>query len=287
MTKDELEEILGVARDAAHEAAAHVRKGFRRAMVVEHKASVVDLVTTFDRESEALIRAHLGSKLGAIPVVGEEGGGSFDPEREAFFIDPIDGTTNFVHGHPFWCVSIGLVVRGAPILGVVVAPALATEWFGFLSPAGGTRAVRTSARFGGREDDDETCRVSTTGVFEEALLATGFPYDRRTSQENNFDAFVAIKRQCQAVRRCGSAALDLCLVSDGTYEGYWERKLKPWDIAAGIALVRAAGGTVTDFEAGAGMMASGSVVATNGHIHASLLHQLANVPPLSSPPPPP
>ncbi len=285
MTKDELEEILGVARDAAHEAAALVKKGFRRAMVVEHKASVVDLVTSFDRESEAVIRERLRSKLGSIPIVGEEGGGSFDPEREAFFIDPIDGTTNFVHGHPFWCVSIGLVARGAPILGVVVAPALATEWFGFASPDGEARAVRTSARFGGH-GDDEACRVSTTSVFEESLLATGFPYDRRTSHENNFDAFVAIKRKCQAVRRCGSAALDLCLVSDGTYEGYWERKLSPWDIAAGIALVRASGGTVTDFDARGEMIASGNVVATNGRIHEALLQQLANVPPLSSPPRP-
>ncbi len=280
MTKDELDSILSLARDAAHEAAVHVRKGFRRNIVVEHKGAV-DLVTSFDRESEASIRARLERELD-IPIVGEEAGGDFDPDRPAFFIDPIDGTTNFVHGHPFWCVSIGLVVRGHPILGVVVAPALGTEWHGYVTSDGQRRAVRSAVPFGG--EDVEECTVSLTDRFEDSLLATGFPYDRRTSADNNFDAFVAIKRKCQAVRRCGSAALDLCLVADGTYEGYWERKLNPWDIAAGCAIVRAAGGRVSDFDAGPTFMSTGHVVATNGHIHDALLHALANVPPLSWPP---
>lgn len=274
MKQEELDPILTAARDAAHEAALLVRKGFRRSMVVEHKGAV-DLVTHFDRESEASIHASLAG-LG-IPVVGEETGGTFDPEAPAFFVDPIDGTTNFVHGHPFWCVSIGLVLRGEPLLGVVVAPALATEWYGWVTDDGTRRAVRTNERFGGA--DAETCSVSLMDRFEDALLATGFPYDRRTSPDNNFDAFVAIKRQCQAVRRCGSAALDLCLVADGTYEGYWERKLHAWDIAAGCALVRAAGGRVTDFEAGGSFIGTGHVVATNGRIHDALLDRLAKAPP--------
>lgn len=283
MTRDELERILLVVRDAAHEAALHVKKGFRRGggMVVEHKGAV-DLVTSFDRESEAMVRARLAEETD-IPIVGEEDGGSFDRDAPVFFVDPIDGTTNFVHGHPFWCVSIGLVVRGLPTLGVVVAPALGAEWFGFVTEAGERRAVRSSVRFG-EEAGVEECTVSLTPRFEDALLATGFPYDRRTSAENNFDAFVAIKRKCQAVRRCGSAALDLCLVADGTYEGYWERKLNAWDIAAGCALVRAAGGRVTDFDDGPAYMASGHVVATNGHIHHALLDQLRSAPPLSLPP---
>jgi myo-inositol-1(or 4)-monophosphatase len=104
------------------------------------------------------------------------------------------------------------------------------------------------------------------------------------SSENNFDAFVAIKKRCQAVRRCGSAALDLCMVADGTYEGYWERKLRPWDIAGGIAIVRGAGGRVSEFEGGLDCISSGHVVATNGHIHEALLEELARVTPLSRPP---
>jgi myo-inositol-1(or 4)-monophosphatase len=209
-------------------------------------------------------------------IVGEEQGGTWNRAAPAFFIDPIDGTTNFVHGHPFWCVSVGLVVGGQPILGVVIAPALRLEWYGYVAGDG--------ERLATRRDDDGTeapCVVSGMDRFEESLLATGFPYDRRTSADNNFDAFVAIKQRCQAVRRCGSAALDLCLVADGTYEGYWERKLRPWDIAGGIAIVLGARGRVTEFEGGVDCITSGHVVATNGHIHDALLAELARVRPPS------
>jgi myo-inositol-1(or 4)-monophosphatase len=271
MNHEELEDVLAVVRDAAREAATFVSTGFRKHPNVEHKGSV-DLVTSFDRESEALLRKRL-APLG-IPIVGEEEGGAIPETGPAFFIDPIDGTTNFVHGHPFWCVSIGLALGGLPLVGVVVAPALALEWTGWATADGqARRAVRRAYERG----EDEPCQVSATSAIDEALLATGFPYDRRSSPDNNFDAFVAIKRECQAVRRCGSAALDLCLVADGTYEGYWERKLKPWDLAGGAALVRAAGGRVSDFDGGGTFLATGHAVATNGRIHAELLDRLAKV----------
>ncbi len=270
MKASELDAILVIARSAAREAAALARQGFRRHPAVEHKGAV-DLVTQFDRDSETLLRARLGAAF-SFDIVGEEQGGSWNPATPAFFIDPIDGTTNFVHGHPFWCVSIGLVVGGVETLGVVVAPMLGLEWSGWIADDGERKALR---------NETEPCVVSAMARFEDSLLATGFPYDRRTSAENNFDAFVAIKQKCQAVRRCGSAALDLCMVADGTYEGYWERKLRPWDIAGGIAIVRAAGGRVSDFEGGAECITSGHVVATNGHIHHALLGELARVTPLS------
>ncbi len=284
MNPAELERVLTVARAAAHEAGALVRSGFRKHPVIEHKG-VVDLVTSYDRNSEKLLRERLGPSLG-FDIVGEEQGGVYQTGNPTLFIDPIDGTTNFVHGHPFWCVSVGLVVDAKPVLGVVVAPALGLEWYGYLAQSGARRAVRRA--WGNAVDEptgaarEEPCSVSPMAKFEDSLLATGFPYDRRTSPDNNFDAFVAIKQQCQAVRRCGSAAIDLCLVADGTYEGYWERKLRPWDIAGGIALVRAAGGRVSEFEGGESFIASGHVVATNGHIHEALLARLASVaPPLS------
>ena len=281
MNVAELDAILVTARSAAREAAAFVHGGFRKHPIVEHKGAV-DLVTSFDRDSEALLRERLSAAF-SFDIVGEEAGGE-SSDAPAFFIDPIDGTTNFVHGHPFWCVSIGLVIAGEPSLGVVIAPALGLEWYGYVAADGTRRAQRHAwgnARKAGAdetEDDDEPCIVSGMTRFEESLLATGFPYDRQTSSENNFDAFVAIKRRCQAVRRCGSAALDLCLVADGTYEGYWERKLRPWDIAGGIAIVRGAGGRVSEFEAGGDQcITSGHVVATNGHIHDALLAALAQV----------
>ena len=120
----------------------------------------------------------------------------------------------------------------------------------------------------------EPCVVSDVAQLDDALLATGFPYDRRTSEDNNFDAFVAIKKKCQAVRRCGSAAIDLCLVADGTYDGYWEQKLKPWDVAAGAAIVLAAGRRVTDYDGRPADVTKGHVVATNGHIHDVLVAEL-------------
>lgn len=262
MTSDDLEDLLAVTRDAAREAAALVAAGFRKRPTVEHKGAV-DLVTSFDRDSEALLRERLRPL--AIPIVGEEEGGAIPGDGPALFIDPIDGTTNFVHGHPFWCVSIGLAVSCAPILGVVVSPPLALEWSGYVAGDGTRRAERNAA----------SCTVSSVAELDRSFLATGFPYDRRTSEDNNFDAFVHMKRRVQGIRRCGSAALDLCLVADGTYDGYWERKIHAWDVAAGASLVLAAGGLVTDFEGGPSFLASGRIVATNGVIHRRLLTELA------------
>jgi myo-inositol-1(or 4)-monophosphatase len=145
----------------------------------------------------------------------------------------------------------------------VVAPSLGVEWTG-VTGGGATRA-------------GEACSVSEVDHLEQALLATGFPYDRHTSPDNNFDAFVAIKRKCQAVRRCGSAALDLCLVADGTYDGYWEKKVRPWDVAAGSAILLAAGGTVTDYAGGPTSVTDGVIVATNGRVHGELIAELAEL----------
>jgi myo-inositol-1(or 4)-monophosphatase len=279
-TRHGLEAVLPVARDAAREAGSLVQRGYRRDVKAEHKG-VVDLVTEFDRESETLLRQRLAAAF-PFPIVGEEGGGAFPAEGPVFCIDPLDGTTNFVHGHPFWCVSIGLLVSGAPVLGVVVSPPLGIEWYGWNAEGTGERraARHTAANAmtrASRADAEDPCRISTTSSLDDALLATGFPYDRRTSADNNFAAFVALKKRAQGVRRCGSAAIDLCLVSDGTYDGYWERKLHPWDVAGGAAIVRAAGGRVTDFEGGTAFVASGRVVATNGVIHDALLGELARV----------
>jgi myo-inositol-1(or 4)-monophosphatase len=274
---DELEHILGVARSAAAEAARVAYRGYRKHPVIERKGAV-DLVTRFDRDSEACIRERLGAAFGtAIDLVGEEAGGSWNRDRPTFFIDPIDGTTNFVHGHPCWCVSIGLVVDRQPTLGVIVAPALGVEWFGYVAEDGAQKAMRRSRGYGEDGDAEAPCVPSGVTRFADALLATGFPYDRTTSSDNNFDAFVSIKKRCQAVRRCGSAALDLCLVADGTYDGYWERKLHPWDIAGGIALVRGAGGKVTETDGGSACLESGHVIATNGHIHDALAAELRAV----------
>jgi myo-inositol-1(or 4)-monophosphatase len=263
MTPADASALVGIALESAREAAALVHAAWRKHPTAEHKGRT-DLVTRFDRESETLLNARLTAAT-PYPVVGEEHGGqrAAGPDALTWYVDPIDGTTNFVHGHPFWCVSVGLLAGVRPVLGAVVAPSLATEWVGV---AGGE-----STRNG------ERCQVSTVARVDDALLATGFPYDRHSSPENNFDAFVAIKKKCQAVRRCGSAALDLCLVADGTYDGYWENKLKVWDVAAGSAIVLGAGGRVTDYGGARADLTVGQVIATNGHIHDQLVASLNDV----------
>ncbi len=252
--------LLSAALDAARAAAALVETGWRKRPAADHKRARVDLVTRFDRDSEALLREQL-TRTTPFPVVGEEAGGQRAAGNDAptWYVDPLDGTTNFVHGHPFWCVSVGLVAGDRPLLGVVVAPCLRLEWTG---------AAGLASRNG------EPCRVSDVGDLDGALLATGFPYDRRTSPDNNFDAFVAIKKKCQAIRRCGAAAIDLCLVADGTYDGYWEKKLGPWDVAAGSAIVLSAGGRLSDYVGRPVDVTRGSVVATNGAIHEELVREL-------------
>jgi myo-inositol-1(or 4)-monophosphatase len=268
-TPEGREAALEIALEAARDASRIVAAGWRQRPVIEHKGAI-DLVTAFDRESERFLRERLTS-LTPFAFVGEdEGGKAGAGETPTWFVDPLDGTTNFVHGHPFYCVSIGLLVGTRPLLGAVVAPALATEWAG----AVGLGATRNG----------QPCVPSQVSSFGDALLATGFPYDRRTSEDNNFDAFVTIKKQVQAVRRCGSAALDLCLVADGTYDGYWEKKLQSWDLAAGAAIVRAAGGRLSDFEGREGDVLTGHLVATNGRIHDALIDALSRVSPPARPP---
>jgi myo-inositol-1(or 4)-monophosphatase len=252
-----LERALAIAADAATLA----RDGWRTVEAVEKKGRI-DLLTQYDLRAEALIREGLTAAFPDHRIVGEEGdelaGASAD--SPVWYVDPIDGTTNFAHGHPFWCVSIGLVVRGVPIVGAIVAPVLGIEWLGWM----GGPALRNG----------EPCKVSDTEALGDALLATGFPYDRHTSSDDNLDAFGALQKKVVGIRRCGSAALDLCFVSDGTYDGYWEKKLRPWDIAAGLAIVKAAGGSVSSMHGDAPDLAQGHVVATNGVLHDALVREL-------------
>lgn len=251
--------LFEIAQRAAARAAAHTLTGFRTHPVFERKGRS-DLVTRFDRESEAILREEL-EKTG-IAVVGEETGGS--PAEEAFYVDPIDGTTNFVHGHPFYCVSIGLVRGGDPIFGIVTAPALGITWRSIASEKVAWR-------------NDQPCRVSETRELIDSLLATGFPYDRSDERTNNFKPFMHMKMHAQAIRRCGAAAIDMCLVADGTYDGYWERRLNPWDVAGGAAIVRGAGGTVTLPDGSSFDARKGEALATNGLIHEALRTELAKV----------
>lgn len=235
-------------------------RGWRTGVAVERKGAI-DLVTACDRASEDVIRAGFARAFPGVDLVAEEGGGVAHEGAPVFWADPLDGTTNFAHGHPFFAVSIGLACGAALLAGVVVAPALGVAW--------------RASRGRGATRDGAPCAVSATAVLGDSLLATGFPYDVRTNPLNNFDEFAALTRASRGVRRCGSAAIDLCMTADGTFDGYWERFLKPWDMAAGAAVVLEAGGALSALDGGAADVRTGAVVASNGRIHPALLEAIA------------
>jgi myo-inositol-1(or 4)-monophosphatase len=249
-----------LALEVASEAGALLLAGYRSRPTPTEKARR-DLVTEFDLRSEALIVERLSAATPTLGLVAEERGG----ERKAlsWFCDPLDGTTNFVHGHPFWAVSIGLLDEGKPLAGAVVAPALGLSWVGFR----GGPATRSEIAHGRA---DEICHVSETSELEQALVATGFPPDRNSAPQNNLDSFVRVKKVVRGVRRCGSAAIDMCLVADGTYDAYWERRLNAWDLAAGAAVVLSAGGKLTSLDGGSVDLTLGHLIASNGRVHGAL-----------------
>jgi myo-inositol-1(or 4)-monophosphatase len=254
MTEIAAEAYAQIARTVAREAAQVAMAGFRKRPTIREKRPA-DLVTEFDLASERWIRQRLSELTPEIAIVGEEEGGTRGSGL-VWYCDPIDGTTNFAHGHPFWCVSIGLGDGEQPIAGAVVAPALALEWH--------------AARGVGAFRNDEPCRVSENAALESAYLATGFPARRGEAPANNFDSFFRVKQRVQAIRRCGAAAIDLCLVADGTYDAYWERSLSPWDFAAGAAICQLAGGRVETLGGGPLKFAPSGVFASNGLIHDQL-----------------
>jgi myo-inositol-1(or 4)-monophosphatase len=254
MSGRDIETLLSVARSVAAEAAAGLLAGYRTRPSASEKARS-DLVTSYDLESETLIRSRLDREAPNVALVAEEGGGT--PDGLTFYVDPLDGTTNFVHGHPFFAVSIGLVDGAAPVGGVVVAPALGLSWWG-------------GAGFGAFRND-VPCTVSSVDDPTRALLATGFPPNRDASPGNNFDTFTHVKRRVQGIRRCGSAAIDCCFVADGTYDAYWERSLHVWDIAAGAAIALGAGARLTSLTGGEVDLAVGNIVLSNGRVHDAIV----------------
>ena len=250
----DLAPVLDTARNIAQEAAALVLEGFRSGAKV-HKKGRIDLVTDYDLASEKLIRERLLAAFPDHAIVGEEG----DPVGSGdlvWYVDPLDGTTNFAHGHPFFCVSIGLCNGPEPIVGVVAAPAVNLVWSG----AKGQGAFR----------NEEPCRVSEQASLLDALAATGYAYFQETDDDNMRETRAFLKKT-HGFRRCGSAAMDLAMVADGTYDFYWEQRLNPWDLAAGACLIAEAGGQVSDYDGRAADPRSGRLVASNPHLHAQVV----------------
>jgi myo-inositol-1(or 4)-monophosphatase len=257
--------VPGAARDIAVEVAAMaaelLREGWGRAGRIATKEQPTDLVTEWDTRAEALIVAELGRRAPGVAIVGEESGAHAGAGDHRWLVDPIDGTVNFAHGFPIFSVAIAYEIAGAPVAGTVVAPVLGWSF--------------AAARGAGATLNREPIRVSAVSELGRALLVTGFPYDRRTSTRNNFDAWTHMQRTAGAVRRLGAASLDLCFVACGWLDGYWEMKLKPWDVSAGALLVGEAGGRVTALDGGPFSSSSGEAIASNGLIHDAMIRELA------------
>ncbi|OGG46099.1 MAG: hypothetical protein A3F84_11165 [Candidatus Handelsmanbacteria bacterium RIFCSPLOWO2_12_FULL_64_10] len=215
-----------------------------------------DFVTEADRESERRISEVLRSAFPDHAITGEEGGASAGSAEYRWFIDPLDGTTNFVYGIPFFCVSIGLSRGRDPLLGAVYDP-LRDELF-------------AGERGRGATLNDAPLRVSACARLDEALLMTGFPFKQIDCADAYVASFSALLRRSRSIRRCGAAALDLCYVAAGRADGFWEWGLSPWDIAAGAVILSEAGGRITDFRGGDNYT-QGDVVATNGRIHEAMV----------------
>lgn len=231
---------------------------------VKQKQYYWDLVTEADLASEAYIIKSLKETFPDHTILSEEAGLHQESDTPyQWYIDPLDGTTNFTHQYPMISVSMGLLVDHIPTVGIVYNP-ISDELFVAVKDKGSTLNGRP-------------IKVSTIDKLEQCLLGTGFAYDRKETKENNYAEFCHITNLSQGVRRGGSAALDLAFVAAGRLDGYWERGLKPWDIAAGLLLVQEAGGKCTSYEEGPIDLASGRILATNGLIHSLLSKELEEV----------
>jgi myo-inositol-1(or 4)-monophosphatase len=264
---DALNDILSITLHIARGAGTILREGLvaiqtHRDATLKFKSSDIDPVTEYDVRSEKHIVTELQQHFPEHRIVGEEGGayaslkGRSTAAHYEWHIDPLDGTVNFAHGFPIFCVSMGLLIDGVPAVGVVFNPA--------------SDEMYAAARGHGATCNGAPIRVSRTPTLKRALLVTGFPYDTHTT-DSNLAEFVGFQHATQATRRLGSAALDMCYVASGQMDGYWEMKIKPHDIAAGILLIREAGGVVTDFDGADAMLDTGEIVGSNGLLQADML----------------
>jgi myo-inositol-1(or 4)-monophosphatase len=257
----ELDQVLALALRLAREAGAIQKSRYETDFEIGTKSRPVDLVTEVDHACEAHLVVSLLRERPRDAVLAEEGRGTDAPgARFRWVIDPLDGTTNFAHGYPRFAVSLGVEREGEPALGVVYDPLL-DECYHAVAGGGAFRNGRP-------------IRVSREGAFDRALLATGFAYDKREN-DDNLAEFRAVLKAARELRRDGSASLDLCYVACGRLDGYWEQKLKRWDVAAGGLIVREAGGLVSDRAGGDSWRSGHEIVATNGVLHGALLDVLA------------
>lgn len=256
----------------AREAGQYLLEGYESGFQIEYKKTDIDLVTEYDRNTEKLIIERIRSAYPDHKIVGEEGGdmGNLASPYQ-WYVDPIDGTTNFAHGVPYFSVSIALYLNETPIAGVVYDPSRDECFAG--ARGYGAHLIR-------KGDMVRPLRVSQADTLRRSLIATGFPYDRYTSDWDNLAEVSRVVKQVQGLRRAGSAALDLAYVAAGRFDGFWEYKINMYDVAAGVLLVQEAGGLVSNLPDGASFepRAPLHLVASNHLIHKPLKEMLISEP---------
>ncbi|MBI5485336.1 MAG: inositol monophosphatase [Deltaproteobacteria bacterium] len=253
---------LTEAVTAARIAGKYQKSRFASSLNIDMKGDK-NLVTEVDRESERLIVEHLLAHFPDHNIVAEEGDYPQNCSPFRWIIDPVDGTTNYAHGFPWFCSSIALQHEDELVAGVIYNP-IYDELF-------------SATKGGGAFLNGSRLSVSGRSPLKNSLLGTGFPYDCATDPANNFASFIAFQKAARGIRRAGAAALDLACVAAGRLDGFWELKLKAWDVAAGVLLVQEAGGVVTTFDGSSYDIFNDRIVASNGLIHDEMVAMLADV----------
>lgn len=256
MAMTDIDQFIQIGTAAAREAGSLILERFNTDFAVAKKGAI-NLVTEVDLAAEELIVRRIRTAFPTHSILAEERHSDAQKDSIRWVIDPLDGTTNFAHGYRVFSVSIGLEIDGE------------VEWGAVCDPA--RDELYTARRGAGAFCNGMPLSVSRVESLDESLLATGFPYDIRTSKQTNLENYCAFALRCHGVRRSGSAALDLCNVAAGRLDGFWESKLNPWDCAAGYLMVREAGGQVTNYRGLPGSIYDREVVSSNGFIHNQML----------------
>ncbi len=250
-------DYLNVAIEAAKEAGKFLKINLGKVKNIQTKKEEINLVTEIDKESEKKIVQFIKSKFPHHSILAEESGEAKSDLGYKWIIDPLDGTTNYTHSFPVFCVSIALEHKGEVILGVIYDPNFDELFWAEKGKGAFLNGKKIS--------------VSKTDKLIKSMLATGFPYNVRENPDNCIEHFVNFLMEAQAIRRLGSAALDLAYVACGRLDGFWEVNLNPWDVAAGKIIVEEAGGKITDFYGNKFSIYTKGVVASNGLIHEQML----------------
>ncbi|MDP3581795.1 MAG: inositol monophosphatase family protein [Ignavibacteria bacterium] len=251
-----LDKVIYIAREAGEV----LRSGFGKNFSIEYKTNVANLVTEYDKKSEKIIIDFINKEFPTHSVLAEESGMHDSSSEYLWVIDPLDGTTNFAHGLPIFSVSIGVQKNGEMICGVIYD-------------------VMRDAMYSAEKGSGSFCNrrklgVSTNDDLHKSVLVTGFPYNVHENPDFAYERFAAFLRVARAVRRLGSAAIDMCYVAEGVFDGFWEVSLNAWDMAAGMIIVEEAGGVITDFSGNPTNIFGKQILTSNGNVHKAMIDTL-------------